>query len=57
MNDTPWTVAVWLPDGAYRVLAAFPDRQPARDFAAEAPGRMVLFRPVWRMRRRHSDDF
>lgn len=57
MNDTPWTVATWLPDGAYRVLAAFPDRQPASDLAAEAPGRMVLFRPIWRMKRRQSDDF
>lgn len=53
--ENPWVVAIWLPSGnAYRVIAAFPDRAPAVALAGEGPGRVVLFRPIWR-RRRHGD--
>lgn len=55
---TPWAVAIWLPDGSYRTIASFPDREPASVLAAEAPGRVVLFQPSWREKpRRYEDEF
>jgi hypothetical protein len=52
---TPWATVVWLPNQTYRVLATFPDRAAAVALAAEEPGRLVLFRLVWRAAR--HDDF
>lgn len=55
--ETPWVLALFLPDGSYRTVARFPDRAAASVAAEGNPDLIVLFVPIWREQRRRSDQY